>query len=151
MAQGPRITVEKTEVALKDVAWAQEQLALVGLEYSLLGYTPVDQRAVAITVNGAQKLLGTDFVIDGRKVQYTPELASGDDVVIAVYPTAGPIADAVNYEIAFDIPGQNIRQNGDSGTLQILNDGTWYDMVVSAHPITGVLTFDVSQDASLNQ
>lgn len=147
---GPSVTHTSSEVSLKDMNFVQEQLSPVGLEYALLGYTPVDPRNVMISINGALKLQGTDYLIDGRKIQFTPSLMAGNDAVYAAYATASTVATIPAVEIAFDIPGQNVRV-GVGGIFQILVDGTWYDMTPIADPITGAITFVAEQDASLNQ
>lgn len=147
---GPTHTNNITEISLKDMAFVQEQLAPVGLTYALLGYTPSDPRSVIISVNGLTQLQGVDYNIDGRKIEFTPDLVAGNDKVVAVYYTGSAVADVPAVTIEFDIPGQDVRI-GSHGALQILIDGTWYDMIPTTDPITGLFSYIPSDVASLNQ
>ena len=97
-------------------------------------------------------LQGVDYTIDGRKIAFTAPFsdAPATESAMATYITTNEVATIPAVEIAFDIPGQDVRI-GVGGMLQILVDGTWYDMTPIADPITGAITFIAEQDASLNQ
>lgn len=148
---GPTVTVTNQTLSLADLNFVQEQLAPVGLSYALLGYVPATPRTVQIFVNGALLIQGVHYTIDGRKIQFTADLQAANDVVAACYFTQNAVADIPAVEIAFDIPGQNVRISS-AGSLQVLqDDGYWHDMIPSTNPITGDFTLEVDQDVSLNQ
>lgn len=150
MNPGPIVTSPITNVTLQDCNYVQEKLIPVGITYALLSYMPIDSRSVLLSINGCIALQGQDYIIDGRKLQFTPALQAANDVVVAIYPTVSPVADIPAVEIDFDIPGQTARVSP-VGNLQILVDGLWYDLVPSTDPIAGTIVFVPDQVASLNQ
>ena len=156
---GPTHSISISQPGVAGVNFVQELLAMVGDEYALLGYTPTTNRTVMIFVDGAFQLQGTAYNIDGRKIQFVVPLIGGE-VVTASYNTLNTVASIPAVTIAFDIPGADVRV-GSAGNLQILvTNGdadpgpetfSWHDMLPSVHPITGVITYDVDEDVSLNQ
>ena len=159
---GPTHSVTLVQPGVSGVNFVQEELAMVGNEYALLGYTPSDPRSVMIFVDGLFYLQGesataTTFVMDGRKVQFSEALPGAGEVVMASYNTTSVVAAIPSVEIDFDIPGQDIRVSS-VGSLQVLvSNGddpetfSWHDMIPSVHPITGSITYDVNQTVSLIQ
>lgn len=159
---GPTHEITLVQPGVSGVNFVQEELVMVGNEYALLGYTPSDPRSVQIFVDGVFFLNGAAaaptnyFDVDGRKVQFSTAL-SGGEVVMATYNTTSTVAAIPSVEIAFDIPGQDVRVST-AGSLQVLvSNGddpetfSWHDLIPSVHPITGGITYDVDQAVSLIQ
>lgn len=150
MNPGPIVTSPITNVTLQDCNYVQEKVIPVGITYGLLSYMPINPRSVLLSINGCIALQGQDYIIDGRKLQFTPALQAANDIVVAIYPTVSHVADIPAVEIDFDIPGQSARVSP-VGNLQILVEGLWYDLVPSTDPIAGTIVFVPDQVASLNQ
>lgn len=159
---GPTVKLTINKQNIEEANFVQEALAIIGFSpatsYALLGYIPVDPMSVQVFKDGVYLLQGVDYTIDGRKIQFTTAFTGdGGNPEAAVencrasYITTNEVASIPAVTIAFDIPGQSVRVNGTSGLLQILVDGTWYDMYPEADPITGDITLVPSQDPSPNQ
>jgi hypothetical protein len=150
MNTGPNVNAPISSVTLENCNYVQEKIIPVGITYGLLSYMPINPRSVQLSINGSVALQGEDYIIDGRKLQFTPPLQAANDVVVAIYPTISPVADIPAIEIDFDIPGQSARLSP-VGNLQILVDGMWYDLIPTTDPIAGTVVFVPDQEPSLNQ
>lgn len=89
--EAPDITVNVTEVLIDsdDAAFKQEIFGIgdssgsAGLVFTL-GFTPISNANVVITVNGVVQRLTTDYTLSSKTLTFVAAISSGD-VVIAHY------------------------------------------------------------------